>query len=135
MNKYGANKVTTRGITFQSKMESDYYLHLLELQKQGEIDAITLQPRYVLQDKFEKNGVKHRRIEYVADFETVTPDGYFTTIDVKGFVTEAAKLKFKLFEKVYEDRVLKLVTYVKKYGGWIELDELKKKRKANKAVG
>lgn len=42
-NKYGASKVTFKGITFDSRYERDRYMYLSHLQKQGKISGLHLQ--------------------------------------------------------------------------------------------
>lgn len=42
-NKFGANKVKIKGITFDSKYEADRYLYLLDLYKTGKISHLKLQ--------------------------------------------------------------------------------------------
>jgi hypothetical protein len=92
-----------------------------------------MQPRYMLQEAFEKNGKKYRRIDYVADFEIHHLDGSIEVVDCKGFETTDFKIKKKLFEYKYPHK-LSLVTYSKIDGGWIELEQLAKNRKLRKAV-
>jgi hypothetical protein len=128
MTKYGAKKTTVDDIEFDSKAESQYYLHLKERQEKGEIVAFQLQPSFTLQEAFKKEGKTFRKIEYKADFEIIHHDGSIEIVDVKGFETADFKIKRKLFERKYPYR-LKLVAYSKKHGGWRELDELKKLRK------
>lgn len=135
MSKYKAKKAIVDGIEFDSKAEAQYYIYLNEKLNKGEIELIRLQPRYTLLDAFEKNGKKYRPIEYVADFEILYPDGTFEVIDVKGYETPDFKIKRKLFENKFPDTKLTLVKYVKKYGGWITVDEWKRlKRKEKKRV-
>jgi Protein of unknown function (DUF1064) len=129
--KYKSKAVEIDGYVFQSKIEAKYYEHLKWLLEHKEIKSFSLQPRYILLDKFRKNGKTYRKMEYIADFEVHHLDGSIEVVDVKGFETEAFKIKRKLFEHKYPYK-LSLVTYVKKYGGWIELDELKKRRKETK---
>jgi ribosomal protein S24E len=129
--KYGSKKVEIDGHVFDSKIEARYYEQLKWLQEHNQILFFRLQPRYLLQEAFRKNGKTFRKIEYIADFEVHHLDGSIEVIDVKGMETEAFKIKRKLFEKKYPHK-LSLVTYVKKYGGWIELDKLKKLRKEAK---
>lgn len=105
------NITDVTGTKFDSKMEAEYYLILKEREKRGEIQAITLQPKYILQDK--------PRITYKADFEIIHPDGDIETIDVKGFQTKDFILKKKMFAAVYEDNKLTLVT--KKGKKWVEV--------------
>ncbi|MEK4883452.1 DUF1064 domain-containing protein [Bacillus sp. FSL W8-0223] len=129
--KYKSKKVEIDGHVFDSKIEARYYEQLKWLQEHNQILFFRLQPRYLLQEAFKKNGRTFRKIEYVADFEVHHLDGSIEVVDVKGYETEAFRLKRKLFEKKYPHK-LSLVTYVKKYGGWIELDKLKKLRKEAK---
>lgn len=133
MSKYGSKKVELDGHIFDSKIEAKYYEQLKWLQAHKEIKSYKLQPRYLLLESFKKNGRTHRKMEYIADFEIKHLDGSIEVIDVKGMETEAFKIKRKLFENRY-DYKLSLVTFSKKWGGWIELDELKKLRKKAKKV-
>lgn len=133
MTKYHAKKTEIDGVQFDSKIEGQYYLHLKEQQKKGNIAAFNLQPRFLLQEGFRKNGKWYRPIEYVADFEIVHNDGSIEIVDVKGFETADFKIKRKLFEKKYP-YTLNLVKYVKKWGGWITTDEWKKLKKEEKKV-
>lgn len=131
-SKFNARKTKIDGHIFDSKIEGKYYEHLKWLQANKQILFFRLQPRYLLIEPFEKNGKKFRKTEYVADFEIHHLDGSIEVVDVKGHETEAFKIKRKLFEKKYPHK-LSLVTYEKEYGGWIELDELnKRKRRAKK---
>lgn len=65
-----------------------------------------LQPRFLLQEGFRKNGKAYRKIEYVADF-MYEQDGKLIIEDVKGIKTDVYKLKQKLFEKRYQDLAIK----------------------------
>jgi hypothetical protein len=133
--KYGAKKVEIDGITFDSKIESKYYEQLKWLQANDQILFFRVQPRYLLQDAFEKDGQKYRKIEYVVgDFEVHHKDGSIEVIDVKGMETEAFKLKKKMFNNKYPHK-LSLVTYIQKFGGWITLEEAKRQRKLAKKEG
>jgi hypothetical protein len=132
-SKYKSKKVQVDGHVFDSKIEARYYEQLKWLQEHNQILFFRLQPRYLLQDSFRKDGKTYRKIEYIADFEVHHLDGSIEVIDVKGYETEVFKIKRKLFEKKYPHK-LSIVTYVKKYGGWITLDELKKRRKQAKKV-
>lgn len=138
MSKYNNKKVVYDGITFDSKAERDYYLYLLDLKQRGIVTDVQLQPSFLLQPKFRKNGKLYREITYKADFEVTYADGHVEIIDVKGMVTKDFAIKQKLFEYKYPELRLLLVAYSKIDGGWIELDELKKarsSRKRNKRVG
>ncbi|NYV64632.1 DUF1064 domain-containing protein [Bacillus sp. Gen3] len=131
MSKYKAKKTQIDGYYFDSKIEARYYEQLKWLKANKQIKSFKLQPRYLLQDAFSKNGKKYRKIEYIADFEVKHLDGTIEVIDVKGMETEAFKIKRKLFERNYLYK-LSLVTYSKKWGGWLELDELKRLRRKTK---
>lgn len=131
-NKYNNKKVTIDGIKFDSKVESQYYLHLKELKEKGLIKDFELQPTFTLQESFKKRGLLFRAITYKADFHVWLLDGTDHVIDIKGMETADFKIKKKMFEKRYPQE-LKLITYSKIDGGWIELDDLKEARKKRKA--
>lgn len=103
--KYGNRKVELDGIVFDSVAESKYYQQLKWLEANKQINFFRCQPRYRLQDGFEKAGKKHRPIDYIADFEIHHIDGSIEVVDVKGHITETAKLKFKLFNKKFPHKL------------------------------
>src|SRR5690625_1523531 len=86
-SKYRNRRVKLDGHTFDSKAEARYYSQLKLRKRAGDIKDFKLQPRYRLQDGFDKNGVRHRPIDYVADFEVHHNDGSVEVIDVKGVQT------------------------------------------------
>lgn len=47
-SKYGASKVEYKGMKFDSKYELQYYLYLLDLQKQGKINRLRRQTKFLL---------------------------------------------------------------------------------------
>lgn len=134
-NKYNAKKVVVDGIKFDSQDESNYYLHLKELKRKGEIKDFELQPEFELQPKFVNvKGKSVLPIKYKADFLVTHNDDTQEVIDVKGFETADFKLKKKLFEYKY-DQSITLVCKAPKYlapAQWVELDELKRIRKQRK---
>lgn len=132
MNKYGNIKVIVDNIKFDSKMESDYYVYLKEQKRKNLIKDFELQPIFVLQPSFKKNGKTYRKIEYRADFKIIHNDGSISIVDIKGMETTEFKLKQKIFEYKYPNLHLQCLTYVKKYGGWIQLEKLKKIRRENR---
>ncbi|MDQ0414199.1 DUF1064 domain-containing protein [Mesobacillus stamsii] len=134
MSKYNAVKTSIDGFTFDSKVEGEYYLKLKEKQRTGEILAFELQPKFLLQNGFRKEGKWIHPIHYIADFEVTYPDGRVEIVDIKGQTTQVFDLKKKLFYAKHPDKTLKLLKKVNKYGGFIELDEyarIKKEEKKN----
>lgn len=117
-SKYGNRKVEIDGHNFDSRAEARYYAELNLREKAGEILFFRLQPRYLLQEAFEKNKKKHRKIEYVADFEIHHKDGSIEVVDVKGHKTEVFKIKQKLFNKKFPHK-LTLVQW--KAGRFVEI--------------
>ena len=127
-------KRTYNGIVFDSILEMKYYRDvLLPKVESGEIINYVLQKPYELQPKFVHNGKAIRPIQYVADFYIVYKDGREEVIDTKGYGDQMAILKRKIFWYHYPDVDYKWVTYVKKYGGWIDYEEYKKLKKIDKA--
>ena len=127
-------KRTYNGIVFDSILEMKYYRDvLLPKVESGEVINYVLQKPYELQPKFVHNGKAIRPIQYVADFYIVYKDGREEVIDTKGYGDQVAKLKRKIFWYHYPDVDYKWVTYVKKYGGWIDYEEYKKLKKIDKA--
>ena len=106
MSKYRAKKTEVDGIKFDSKKEAKRYIVLKALEGKGEIEKLMLQPRFLLQEGFRKNGKAYRKIEYVADF-MYQQGGKLIVEDVKGMKTDVYKLKQKLFEKRYQDLTIK----------------------------
>lgn len=66
--KYKNKKTQVDMYVFDSIAESRRYKELALLEKAGEIKDLQLQPRFLLQESFKKNGKTYRKIEYVADF-------------------------------------------------------------------
>ena len=104
-SKYGNRKVEIDGLRFDSKAEALYYSELKLRQRTGEILFFRTQPRYRLLDSFEKDGKKHRPIDYIADFEIHHQDGSLEVIDVKGYKTDVFRLKEKMFNAKYPHKL------------------------------
>ena len=97
-NKYGAQKTTVCGRTFDSRREAEIYLDLLSRKQHGEIIRIGLQPSYTLLAGFRDNqGKKQRPITYTADFFVAYADGHSEVVEVKGVRTRDYLLCKKLF--------------------------------------
>lgn len=112
----------------------EYYRDVLLPQlKDGNVVRYELQKQYELQPKFIYDGNIVQPIKYVADFFIVYKDGHEEVIDTKGYPDSVAILKRKLFWYHYPTVDYKWMTWVKKYGGWIEYEEYKqRKRKESK---
>lgn len=121
--KYKNKKRTIGGVTFDSIMESEYYEYLLEQKDLGVIKDFELQPVYLLLPSFRKNGRTIRKTEYKADFLVTYQDLTQEVVDVKGMLTQAFKIKAKLFDYYYPHLELKLIT--KDKGQWIEVKNKK----------
>jgi len=100
--KYLSKKTIIDGITFDSKKESKRYIELKRRQELGEISSLELQPPFLLQEGFKRDGKKYRPITYIADFKYIE-NGKVIVEDVKGFKTPEYKIKKKLLLYKYGD--------------------------------
>ena len=143
-------KTVVDGITFDSKMESQYYEYLKELKAKGIVTKFTLQPEFILQEKFmvvdgqvvygdnpDFNKIKRQTkaptvqaIKYVSDFDVDYADGHNEVVDPKGIATADFKIKRKMFMCKYPDRELKVVVLYQ--GNWVDYDENQKRIAADK---
>lgn len=108
MNKYRNKKVQVDMYIFDSIQESRRYKELKLLERAGKIQNLELQPHFLLQDSFRKNGKTIRKIEYIADFKYIE-NGKTIVEDVKGIQTEVFKIKHKIFEKIYPELELRII--------------------------
>lgn len=108
-NKYKNKKTQVDMYVFDSAKEAKRYKELKLLERAGKIRNLELQPHFLLQDSFKKNGRTYRKIEYIADFKYIE-NGRTIVEDVKGLQTDVFKLKHKLFEKIYPELELKIIT-------------------------
>ena len=109
-SKLGNKRTEVDGHKFQSQLEARYYNRLKLLKLSGEVEKFELQPKYVLQPAFDKNGTHYRAVVYKADFKVTYKDGHVEIVDVKGFKTKVFRLKQKLFEYAFPQLTLKIVT-------------------------
>lgn len=132
--RYKSKECIINGIKFDSLMEARYYVYLLEQKNYGFIQDFKMQVPFVLMKKYRNayTGKVVRAIEYYADFVVEKTDGTIEAIDVKGAETDVFKIKQKLFGSIYPHIRLVCYQWSEKYGSrWIELEELKKLRKAD----
>lgn len=108
MSKYKNKKVQIDMYIFDSIAESRRYKELALLEKAGEIENLQLQPKFLLQESFKKNGKTYRKIEYIADF-MYEEKGKVIVEDVKGMETKEFKIKRKLFEYNYPGLELRII--------------------------
>jgi hypothetical protein len=108
MNKYRNKKVQVDMFVFDSIAESRRYKELALLERAKKIKNLQLQPKFLLQESFKKNGKTFRKIEYIADF-MYEENGQVIVEDVKGMETKEFKIKRKLFEYKYPELSLKII--------------------------
>lgn len=126
-------KRTFKGITFDSVLEMKYYRDVVcPMLESGVLVTCELQVPYELQPKFSHDNRTVQPIKYVADFVLTYADGKREVIDTKGCPDSVATLKRKMFWYHYPDVTYKWITYIKKYGGWIDYDYYKKMKNQEK---
>lgn len=107
--KYSNKPTIIDGIKFDSKKEAKRYTELNLLDKAGKISALELQPKFTLQEAFEKNGKKYKPIIYIADFQYWDKDlNKIIVEDTKGFRNRIFQMKHKMFEFKFPDLTLRL---------------------------
>lgn len=127
------SKRTHNGIVFDSVLEMKYYRDVLcPAVESGDVVSYELQKPYELQPKFRHDEKSVQSIKYVADFFIVYKDGHEEIIDTKGCPDSVALLKRKLFWYKFPDVDYKWVTWVKKFGGWIDYEEYKRLKREEK---
>ena len=101
-NKYGNRKTTMYNITFSSAAEAERYLALKDMAESGDISDLVLQPEFEILPSCNCQGKSYKTTRYIADFG-YTQDGKQVVEDVKGYATEAFKIKAKMFRYRYPD--------------------------------
>lgn len=154
MGKIKHKKTEVDGIIFDSKMESEYYELLKQQQANGKIKSFSLQPLFVLQEKFIIvngqaifgdnecfNKIKKQTgaptiaaIKYIGDFEVHHLDGSIEIVDTKGIATADFKLKEKMFLAKYPHLKFSVITYDKKTNEWVDYKEYSKMVRARKKL-
>lgn len=126
-------KRTYNGIVFDSVLEMKYYRDVIcPKVESGDITDVKLQVKYELQPKFIHDGKSVQAINYVADFVITYSNGIVEVIDTKGCPDSVAILKRKLFWYHYPTVDYKWITWVKKFGGWIDYEEYKRLKREEK---
>ena len=120
-------------VVFDSKLEKRFYTEVICAGlDSGVIADYELQKRYILQPSYKHDGKTVRAIDYVADFWIKFSDGAEKVVDTKGgLIDSVAKLKRKIFWKVYPDVDYQWMTWTKATGwvDWDEYESIKRKRK------
>ena len=94
-NKYKNQKITFRGMKFDSIGERDRYVFLLSEQEAGRISNLQRQVKFPLTC----NGVVV--CHYIADFKYVDQHALLVVEDFKGVITDVFELKAKMFKACY----------------------------------
>ena len=111
-SKFKSKKVILDGITFDSKLEAEYYLLLKNMKRAGEIKNFEMQVVFVLQEGFYNQNLKKKAfpIKYIADFIIEYPDGHKECHETKGFETPDYKIKKKMLLYKNPDLIFKTIT-------------------------
>lgn len=127
------DKRSFNGITFDSELEMRFYKDvIIPKYEDGTIKKYELQKEYILQPEYIHDDKKIRPIKYVADFYIEYANGKIEVVDTKGMPDNVALIKRKMMWYLFPTLDFKWLSYVKKYGGWIEYDDLKRLRKQSK---
>lgn len=94
-NKYHAKSSIYNGRYYHSQLEAAYAAELDIRLKAKDIRAWEPQVRIT----FEENGVKI--CTYIVDFKVTLNDGSIEWVETKGFWTDVARIKARLFEALY----------------------------------
>jgi hypothetical protein len=107
-NKYGARSAEYQGITYHSTAEAQYAAQL-ELQKKGKLIK-----DWERQVKIPLIVYGHLISTYYADFRVTHNDDTIEIIEVKGMLTEYARIKWNLFTTIFaKEHPEILITMVK----------------------
>lgn len=103
-SKYNAKRTVVDGVTFDSKKEAEYYRHLLQLVKCGEIKRLELQP------EIELNASNGKKVcSYFCDFlYWSNKERNWIYVDVKGVKTAMYRLKKKWVEIQYGIKITEI---------------------------
>lgn len=127
------DKPVYNGMVFDSKDELLYFEWLQYELITGKISGLERQIKFTLIDKFQVGEKKVRAAELIVDFKITLNDGTILYQDYKPNPSAKAELQRKLFESRYKTP-LQWISYSKMDGGWIDCDELKKRRAKRKRM-
>ncbi|WP_240415000.1 DUF1064 domain-containing protein [Paenibacillus periandrae] len=118
-------------VVFDSELEAKFYRDILLPEVQRGLITVEMQPKFTLLPKLEKGGIKHQPITYSPDFKiTYIASGKVRFIDVKGMEDQKFPIKRKMFDAAFpEFPPLVVMKHVKKFGGWITIEEYTKKKR------
>ena len=104
-SKFQSVECIVDGIRFQSRLEARRYTQLKQMEKEGVIRNLVLQPRFLIQEKFKDpyTGKIYQPIHYIGDFLYVADGCQQVVEEIKGFATEVFRLKFKLVIHKYPE--------------------------------
>ncbi len=100
MSKYNSRPADYDGFHFDSQAELTRYHGLKLMERNGDIESLTVHPVFPLMEGFTYQGKKIRGIKYEADF-SYYENGKRVVEDVKGMETPVFKLKAKLLMAKY----------------------------------
>ncbi len=142
MAQHNRKRYYCDGLEFRSTDEVRFWEWCKDKKAKGEILNFEYEPEKIeIMPKFRFHGELVRAMTYTPDFILYHNDGTKEYIEVKGFFTEQATLKVKLFKYILSNkepgtkyRVLaRNLKHANIDGEWIEYDELQKlKRKAKR---
>ena len=97
-SKFQSVECIVDGIRFQSRLEARRYTQLKQMEQEGVIRNLVLQPKFLIQEKFRDpyTGKVYQPIHYIGDFLYVADGCQQVCEDAKGFATDTFRLKFKL---------------------------------------
>lgn len=156
--RYNHKTVYQDGYKFDSKLERDFYLELLDRKAKGLIKGFKMQVKYPLQPRFiildgqaitddnpdfdkirRKNKLSiNSSIDYIADFVVENAENKIIVYDTKGKATTDFRIKMKMLLFKYPDIDFKVICFDKKKKEWVDYfiytKEQNKIKKINKAI-
>jgi len=97
-NKYHISKITTNGITYDSKAEAKRHQDLILLERAGKIEALHYHALRFALGKSDKN----RLISYTPDF-TYIEDGILVANEIKGYRVRDWAVRAAMFKNQFPE--------------------------------